>query len=255
MDTITLDTANLAVGYGTRAVLSGIAITLRRGDLAVMLGPNGAGKSTLLRTLAGVQPPLAGTVSVLGTDIAGMTARQLARAMSVVYTDRAVNGGLTVREVVELGRQPHTGFLGRLSRADRTIVDAAIDDVGITALADKFLSDTSDGERQKTMIARAIAQQTPVIVLDEPTSFLDVSARFEIMHLLKRLADSGTTILLSTHDAAAALAVASHVITVADNTAQITPRQDPGLAARLDALFPNPIVFDPAAGDFKTAGK
>jgi iron complex transport system ATP-binding protein len=247
----TLATQNLCVGYGTRNVLSNINISLSTGNLAVMLGPNGAGKSTLLRTLSGVQAPLSGHISILGNDISTLNARRLAQSMSVVYTDRTVNGGLTVAEVVALGRQPHTGFLGRLSSLDKDIVAKAIEDVGISCLSNKYLSDISDGERQKTMIARAIAQQTPVIILDEPTSFLDVSARFEITALLRRIADLGTTIILSTHDTASALDVASHVIAVTDGTAMAIPRHDASLIATLNGLFPSPnIVFDPNIGDF-----
>ena len=136
----------------------------------------------------------------------------MARIMSVVYTERTNAGALTAREVVELGRQPYTGFFGRLSAEDHHIVAKSLEDVGMVALSDRFMATLSDGERQKVMIARALAQRTPVMILDEPTSFLDVASRLEIMQLLKMLADDyDTAVLLSTHDVASALAVSSQL--------------------------------------------
>ncbi len=250
----TLRVTDLTVGYGSLRVLEGVNFALREGDFAVLLGANGAGKSTLLKTLSSTLTPLSGSITIEGVNIHGAGARQLARLMSIVYTERAVNGGLTVREVVSLGRQPHTGFLGRLSAEDREIVETAIHDVGIDHKADSFLSSISDGERQKAMIARALAQQTPVILLDEPTAFLDVSARFEILDLLKRFtAERGTTVMLSTHDVAPALACATHVLALDSQLHTLTPllRHDPTLPSALNTLFHTPtITFDPTQGDF-----
>ncbi len=212
-----LAAVNLTIGYRRRSdakvVASGINLSLQRGVVTCLFGPNGAGKSTLLRTLSCRQPALEGAIlSADGVDLAALEPSKVARIMSVVYTERTNAGALTAREVVALGRQPYTGFFGRLSAADRQIVSDSLEAVGMVSLAERHIATLSDGERQKVMIARALAQQTPVMILDEPTSFLDVASRLEIMQLLKNLADEyQTAVLLSTHDVASALAVSSQL--------------------------------------------
>lgn len=209
-----LETHSLAVGYRNKEILHGINFTLRLGQMAVLIGPNGCGKSTLLRTLAGLQPPLAGGTAISGKDVAAYSRRELARRLSVVSTERNGGGALTAAECVAIGRHPYTGPFGRLSAADKAIVDDSIAAVGMTDKADRYLGTLSDGERQKIMIARALAQQTPLIILDEPTAFLDVAGRIETMRLLRTLADRGHTILLSTHDIAPAVAQADTLLVV-----------------------------------------
>ena len=197
-----LSAENLTIGYSAQhPVAANLSLTLAKGQLTSLLGPNGVGKSTLLRTLANLQRPLAGTISVGGTSIASLTAQELSRTIALVLTDRVSAGGLTVFELVSLGRQPYTGFFGRLTAADKELVIRAMTDVGIVAKADCHVSELSDGERQKVMIAKALAQQTPIIILDEPTAFLDAAARVGVLLLLHRLAaESQKAILLSTHD-------------------------------------------------------
>lgn len=185
-------TAGYVVGRHTTEIVSDINLTLYSGQMVSLLGANGAGKSTLLRTVAGTQPPLKGTVTVAGHNLATISRKALSRLISVVTTDRTMAGGLTVSELVGLGRQPHTGFIGRLGDNDRAAVADAMQAVGISHKAECFVAELSDGERQKVMIARAVAQATPIILLDEPTSFLDVASRTDVLQLLHRLASKAT---------------------------------------------------------------
>lgn len=214
-----LTTDKLTIGYrdGRKVVevASNISIGLRRGEVTCLLGSNGRGKSTLLRTLAGSQPALRGRVLIDGDDLAAMPKRRLARLLSIVSTDPTLAGALTVEELVALGRQPHTGFLGRLQQSDRDVVTKAMQLAGVAAKRDSYVANLSDGERQKTMIARAIAQDTPVILLDEPTAFLDVASKLETMRLLGDIARrEDKAVLLSSHDVSLALLYCDSVITL-----------------------------------------
>lgn len=196
-----ITTNRLTVGYRGHRVVEDISLSLPCGRLVCLLGPNGAGKSTLLRTLCGFQPPIEGTVTISGSDITTMSAAEVARLVSVVLTDRPLTPSLTAAEMVGMGRAPYTGFWGRLSDDDRRLVSEAMQTVGIAPLATRRMGQLSDGERQKMMIAKALAQHTPVIVLDEPTAFLDYPSKVAVMKTLTRLAhDEGKTILMSTHD-------------------------------------------------------
>lgn len=196
-----ITTNRLTVGYRGHRVVEDISLSLPCGRLVCLLGPNGAGKSTLLRTLCGFQPPIEGTVTVSGSDITTMSAAEVARLVSVVLTDRPPTPSLTAREMVGMGRAPYTGFWGRLGDDDRRLVSEAMATVGIAQLATRRMGQLSDGERQKVMIAKALAQHTPVIVLDEPTAFLDYPSKVAVMKTLAQLAhDEGKTILMSTHD-------------------------------------------------------
>ena len=196
-----ITTNRLTVGYRGHRVVEDINLSLPCGRLVCLLGPNGAGKSTLLRTLCGFQPPIAGTVTISGSDITTMSAAEVARLVSVVLTDRPLTPSLTAAEMVGMGRAPYTGFWGRLSDDDRRLVSEAMQTVGIAPLATRRMGRLSDGERQKVMIAKALAQHTPVIVLDEPTAFLDYPSKVAVMKTLARLAhDEGKTTLMSTHD-------------------------------------------------------
>lgn len=206
-----LQAKNLTIGYRRKPVQSGLTFTLEPGRLTALLGPNGAGKSTLLRTLAGTQPPLAGEIRLDGEPLASYSPGELARRVGLVLTDRVQAGGLRVRELAALGRHPYSGFFGRLSAADHAAVDRALEQAGVADKADRYLAELSDGERQKVMIAKALAQECPLILLDEPTAFLDVVSRIEVMNLLHRLAAGGKTILVSTHDLEQALASADRL--------------------------------------------
>lgn len=203
---------NLTIGYATYTVVENINATLKRGELTCLLGANGAGKSTLLRTIAAFQPALSGAITIGDKQIDRIEARERAKLIGVVLTERTNLQNMTVTELVAMGRAPYTGFWGSLSEEDNKIVSDAISQVGITDLASRMVHTLSDGERQKTMIAKALAQQTHVIFLDEPTAFLDYPSKVETMQLLRRLChESGKTILLSTHDIEIALQMADNL--------------------------------------------
>ncbi len=258
IDTPALRTSGLSIGYGRgrhlHALACGLDLDLAAGEITCLLGANGAGKSTLLRTLARQQPMLGGRVEICGRDISRASLREVARLMSVVYTERTGAGGLTAREVVGLGRQPFTGFFGRLDAADRRIVDRSMEAVGITALAERYVATLSDGERQKVMIARALAQQAPVMILDEPTSFLDVASRLEVMALLRRIADeNATAVLLSTHEITDALSIADRLWLMRPDHTLVSGRASALIAdGALDRLFPGrSICFDTRSLSFR----
>ncbi len=194
--------SHLSVGYKIgHAVVSDINLTLQSGKLASLIGANGVGKSTLLKTLTGFLPKLEGSLLLDGKDISEFSQRALARQISIVLTQKPDVQNLTVEEIVGLGRSPYTGFFGKLHANDQQIVDESITAVGIEKLKNRMIQTLSDGERQKVMIAKALAQQTPVIFLDEPTAFLDFSSKVETFQLLQRMAhEMGKLVLLSTHD-------------------------------------------------------
>lgn len=194
--------SHLSVGYKVgHAVVSDINLTLQSGKLASLIGANGVGKSTLLKTLTGFLPKLEGSLLLDGKDISEFSQRALARQISIVLTQKPEVQNLTVEEIVGLGRSPYTGFFGKLHANDQQIVDESIIAVGIEKLKNRMIQTLSDGERQKVMIAKALAQQTPIIFLDEPTAFLDFSSKVETFQLLQRMAhEMGKLVLLSTHD-------------------------------------------------------
>lgn len=255
---IVLKADNLTVGYGSgrheKKVLTGLDLSLRQGELVSLLGANGTGKSTLLRTLAGRQKPLGGSVSIEGRRLDRCSPQMLSRMVSIVHTDRTMAGGLTVEELVSLGRHPYTGFFGRLGREDREIVARALRQAGIGDMGERFVATLSDGERQKAMIARALAQDTPLIILDEPTAFLDVASRIEAMQLLARLAhDNGKSILLSSHDVSQSLLLSDRLWLLGSNgTIADGPTAALEAAGTLDTLFEGRNVrFDPSMRDFR----
>ena len=208
---------DLVIGYNTRAgqrrVTAPLSVKLPEGRLICLVGRNGVGKSTLLRSLSGLQPPLSGDVLLGGSSIASYSHKALARLVSVVTTRDVPVPSMTSWEVVSLGRSPYTQFWGQLSPADKEIVDRSIDITGISPLVSRRVGSLSDGERQKVMIAKAIAQETPVILLDEPTAFLDYPSKVSTLSLLSRLArEMGRTILVSTHDVEHALRLSDEVL-------------------------------------------
>jgi iron complex transport system ATP-binding protein len=257
-----LETRDLSIGYfGPRhsklAVASGIELQLRAGELVCLLGPNGAGKSTLLRTLAGMQTPLAGEVLLQGKNIHVISKPELARQLSVVLTERVTVGLLTSYEVVALGRSPHTNWTGALTDRDHAIVEEAIRAVGAEPLARRYVSELSDGERQKIMLARALAQEPVVMILDEITAFLDLPRRVEIIRILRDLAHHRKrAILLSTHDLELALSTADRIwlLPKGGTIAAGTP-EDLVLRGIFGSAFESEGVrFDETSGSFLTHG-
>ncbi len=198
-----LELTGLTTGYpGARGiVVEAVTLSLLPGSFVCVIGRNGAGKSTLMRTICGLQKPLSGAAILADRTVAEMSARDRARAISVVTTERVSSPGLLARDVVELGRQPYTDWRGRLADQDRAMVRDAMQQAGAEQFAPKAFDSLSDGERQRVMIARALAQSSKIMVLDEITAFLDLPGRVEIMVLLRRHAEaSGKIVLLSSHD-------------------------------------------------------
>lgn len=255
-------TKSLSAGYRKRksvtTVLRNVDLELHEGELVSLLGANGAGKSTLIRTICGLQPALSGRVMVGDKDVEHLTPRQLSKTIALVTTERTFAGGLTVSELVGLGRHPHTGFLGRLDEHDRQIVATAIEKVGISHKSESYVAELSDGERQKVMIAKALAQEAPVIILDEPTAFLDVASRVEVLQLLHDLArNERRTILISSHDIQQSMALSDRLWIVSDSGEIVSGvTEDLILADKISLLFSNRnVAFDPATGDFLTTRK
>lgn len=242
----------LTTGYrtnkGDRVVTSHITANLQAGELTCLLGPNGTGKSTLLRTLAAFQPALGGEMLLDGRPLDSFTSQELATRLGVVLTERPDIKGMRVREMVAMGRSPYTGFWGTLDATDERAVDEAILQVGIEPLARRMVHTLSDGERQKVMIAKALAQQTPIIFLDEPTAFLDFPSKVEMMLLLSRLAHTmQKTIFLSTHDLELALQIADRLWLLGKEEGVVigTPAELAASGA-LPRFFSGPgIAFDP----------
>ncbi|MEQ1758519.1 MAG: ABC transporter ATP-binding protein [Vicinamibacterales bacterium] len=210
---VSLQTRDLTVGYRTRGahrvVLEHLNLAARAGELVCVLGPNGSGKSTLLRTFARMQPPLSGQIELDGLSLAALTQLEVARRLSVVLADRVLVEALPARRVVELGRYAHSNWFGHVSDEDKRAVDWAIDVVGAAAVAERDFLELSDGERQRILIARALAQQPHVLLLDEPAAFLDLPSRIELMTLLRRLTRRDhLAVIVSTHDLETALRIA-----------------------------------------------
>ena len=192
---------NISLGYGARRLLEGVTTHFEAGTLTALIGRNGAGKSTLLRALAGLEPLQAGAITIGGTPIAELDGAEAARRVAFVATDKVRIANLPCEDLVALGRAPYTNWIGRLQDVDREIVADALAKVGMSDFARKTMDRMSDGECQRVMIARALAQQTPVILLDEPTAFLDMPNRYELCRLLQRLAhDEQKAIIFSTHE-------------------------------------------------------
>jgi iron complex transport system ATP-binding protein len=261
--TAVLAARGLSVGYPAarrapaRVVLDGLDLVAHPGALTCLLGPNGSGKSTLLRTLAGMQPPLAGDVALCGDRLDGLSARERARRLAVVLTDGVDAGLLRAVDLVALGRHPHTGWDGRLRAADHAAVRWALAAVGAAELADRDVGSLSDGERQRVLIARALAQQPRLLALDEPVAFVDVARRLELTALLRDLAaECDLGVLLTTHDIDLALRTADTVWLIeplADGRRRlhVGAPEDLVLSGAVDRAFSSDAVrFDAARGTF-----
>lgn len=211
-----LSLSGLSVGYTSKkevkTVLSGVKLNLEKGQLASLLGANGSGKSTLIRTIAGVQKPLEGTISIAGKSLEQYSPNEVARLMSLVLAQSGAIGNLTVYALVSLGRFPYTSWMGGLNTKDKEVIFDALEAVGIVDIANQHIDQLSDGQRQKVMIARALAQDTELILLDEPTAHLDFPNKLEVMHLLRDLAfKKNKAILISSHDLDSALSLSDQL--------------------------------------------
>lgn len=211
-----IEMKSLKTGYHTShgpvVIQNDVNASLMPGEFSCLLGSNGAGKTTLLRTLTGFIPPLDGEIFLDGINIIKIKPHLLSRKIGVVLTERPSMPSTTVSQLIALGRSPYTGFWGRMQDNDREIVEKALLLTDTYKIRDRLIDTLSDGERQKVMIAKALAQETDLIFLDEPTAFLDFPSKAEMMRMLKSLAhESGKTIFLSTHDINMALALADNI--------------------------------------------
>lgn len=253
-----LSLLNLSVGYTSKkevkTILSNIDLNLQQGQLTSLLGANGSGKSTLIRTIAGVQSPLAGSILISGKELRKLTANEVARQMSLVLAQAGGIGNLTVYALVSLGRFPYTSWMGGLKNDDKQIIFEALESVGILNLANEHIDELSDGQKQKVMIARALAQDTDIILLDEPTAHLDFPNKLEVMHLLRKLAqENGKTILISSHDLDSALTLSDQLWLI-DRNRQVHSGvpEDLVLQGLLEKSFlQEDLMFDYEQGQFR----
>lgn len=252
-----LHTLDLVVGHGGHALLPPTVLQLHAGTLVAMVGANGVGKSTLLRTLAGLQTPLKGSVELNGRSLNDLSALERARSIGVVLPGRPELGLLDVRTLVSFGRQPWTGYFGRLTLDDEAKVNDAMAQAGVSSLEGRGIRTLSDGELQQVLIARVLAQGTPITLLDEPTAYLDVVNRLRIMHLLQQVAHNlNKLVLLTTHDLQAALDLADTIILVTrDKVWSGTPKEVVA-QGRLQQAFEVPgMRFDASSSSFRPIGK
>lgn len=260
-DQAIIQTQDLEIGFPARGsrktkkiVADNINVALEKGQVVCLLGPNGSGKSTLIRTLSGLHAPLNGSIFLSGKNLSQFTNRQSARKISTVLTDRLTIGNLSVYELVSFGRSPYTGWFGSLSPKDNEIIEWAIESTGIKPFIDRDVMHLSDGERQKVMIARALAQDTPAILLDEPTAHLDLPNRVEIIRLLRKLThDTQKSILLSTHELDLALKAADNLWLINREGEVFTGTpEDLVLDGTFESVFEqDSFDFDRSTGSFK----
>jgi iron complex transport system ATP-binding protein len=256
---IFVECKSISVGYHER---SSASIVVRRdlslrafgGEMVALIGQNGIGKSTLLKTIAGFQPLLSGELLIRDKPISAYSANELAKEMSFVSTEIVRVANLTVNELVSLGRFPHTDWFGQLTERDHEIVMAAISQVGLSGYENRLIGRISDGERQRAMIARALAQDTPIVVLDEPTAFLDLSNKYEIVHILHKLAfEQGKCIIFSTHELATALSVADRIWLITNDKSIEGIPEEVASKGYFQSLFPDNhhLYFDAERSDFR----
>ncbi len=242
--------SDFSIGYGDRMLLDHVNVTIGKGRLTALIGRNGSGKSTLLRAIAGLNHNYSGDILLDGKKSNDMRPGDLARIMAFVSTERTRIPNLSCRDIVAIGRAPYTNWIGRLNADDRMIVDRSLAAVGMEAYADRTLDSMSDGEGQRVMIARALAQSTPIILLDEPTSFLDMPNRYELCSLLARLAhDEDKCILFSTHELDIALSVCDSIALIDSPHLHCMPTAEMRVSGYIDRLFRNAgMTFDAATG-------
>lgn len=253
---IMLEVHDLEIGYlsktGRTSIAKRMNFSLGKGELIGLVGANGIGKSTLLRTLSGMQRPLEGTVIVDGKALESYSSFELATQLSVVLTEPAATKNLSVREMISLGRQPYTNWIGTLSPSDVKAIQNALEATETTNLSDRKCYELSDGQMQRVSIARAMAQDTPIIILDEPTTHLDLYHRAYVLKLLKNLAtETGKSILFSSHEIDLAIQLTDSMIVMAANETFFDTPCKLIEAGKFDSLFPTETIgFDKATGRF-----
>ncbi len=233
---------SLRIGYSEgktgNILLPPLNASARRGEMIALIGRNGIGKSTLLRTIAGLQPPLGGDIVYSGKSIREYSRNDLARTIGYISTEIVKVSNMRVYDLVALGRYPYTNWFGKIDPGNHEIIIDAIEKTGMSALSWRFVSELSDGERQKAMIARILAQDTGILVMDEPTAFLDIGSKFEILHLMHLLSqESGKTIIFSTHDLNVAMSQADKIWLIIDNQLIEGAPEDLMLQGAFEHLF------------------
>lgn len=249
----TVQLHSLTLGYGDRVLFEGADIGFGWGEFTALIGRNGTGKSTLLRTIAALAKPMAGYISINGRRLEDMTRHEIASQISFVSTDEVRVANLKVADVVALGRTPYTNWVGSLTDVDKAKVAESLALVGMSSFAHKSIDTLSDGERQRVMIARALAQDTPIILLDEPTAFLDLPNKYEICLLLSELAHKqGKCIIFSTHDLSIALELCDTIAMIDSGRFYYGTTQMLSSSGDLQRLFDNtPLTFDPSSQNIK----
>lgn len=239
---------SLSLGYGSRILIDSLSATVKRGELTALVGRNGTGKSTLLRAITGLGERKGGDILLGDKSIDSLSTAELATMVAFVTTDKVRIANLRCRDVVALGRAPYTNWIGRMQEQDEEIVMRSMELVGMSDYADKTMDRMSDGECQRIMIARALAQQTPIILLDEPTAFLDMPNRYELCTLLQRLAhEEQKCILFSTHELDIALALCDSIALISPPQLHLLPTEEMVNSGYIEKLFTSGIVnFDPA---------
>lgn len=243
---IIAETRSLEIGYTrkkTVSVMKGLSLRARRGELVALIGRNGTGKSTLLRTLVGLQPPLAGEIILDGMALHETGSSRLPRIVSFVSTEPVAVHNIRVRDVVALGRFPYTNWIGTLTDADRMAVTGALEATGMAQLEERSIDSISDGERQRTLIARALAQDTGLLIMDEPTAFLDLPSRYGIVSLLRRLTrEQGKCVIYSTHDLDTAINEADRIWLMTGDCVSEGAPEDLILKGSLARAFESPLL-------------
>lgn len=255
-----ISTTNLCIGYatdkGVNVIASSLNLNLLEGNLIALIGANGVGKSTLLRTLTGIQKPISGSVELFGKPLVGLDSTAMAQQISVVLTENLPPSNLTVFELVALGRQPYTDWIGRICESDLKVIEWAMEQTQIAELRDKKHHEISDGQLQRVLIARALAQDTPLIILDEPTTHLDLLHKVSLLKLLKKLSkETHKCILFSTHDIDMAIQLADELIVMTPHN--VVQDQPCNLISKgvFDTLFDDDsITFDATFGKFIISG-
>ena len=239
---------SLSLGYGSRILIDSLSATVKRGELTALVGRNGTGKSTLLRAITGLGERKGGDILLGDKSIDSLSTAELATMVAFVTTDKVRIANLRCRDVVALGRAPYTNWIGRMQEQDEEIVMRSMELVGMSDYADKTMDRMSDGECQRIMIARALAQQTPIILLDEPTAFLDMPNRYELCTLLQRLAhEEQKCILFSTHELDIALVLCDSIALISPPQLHLLPTEEMVKSGYIEKLFTSGIVnFDPA---------
>lgn len=241
-----IELRNITLGYSQRTLIKDATTRFERGTMVALLGRNGTGKSTLLRTIARLIDAQQGEIAINGTPLADMSQTELARLVAFVTTERIDVEALTAYDLVAIGRSPYTGWMGRLTDADRAAIERAMDIAGVRHMAERRVSTMSDGECQRVMIARALAQDTPIILLDEPTAFLDLPNRYELCTLLSRLAhEEERCVIFSTHELDIALSLADSIALVDSPRLVHLPTAEMITSGNIERLFDSEYVsFD-----------